>query len=367
MEEKRLYDWKYLLLAGATLLVAALACGPRPEVTPTPEGTPIGEVTIAPPPSETPAVLPTDTPQAPIATETPALSPTPTTCAYNAAFVDDVTVPDGTEFAPGAAFTKTWRLRNSGCLNWPAGTRLIFVRGERLGGPDSVAAPAASIGNTVDVSVALTAPAAAGAYRGYWQLETPDGTRFGPQIFVDIKVVVGPTATPTATSEPQTLILTMQPSPLTGDVSSAGCGAQMRAGIAPAGNGIRGLTSFDISALHGKTIVTATLDLSDYVLDGNPFALEPLIVEQVAFGNVCGEYPNTYNTGNEITRLARFTESSALAMPVDVKAALSAHLGGSPAPQYFQIRIRWRNDDAGAPSASMIRWPTMRLIVVYLP
>lgn len=365
MREKRFRNPQYVWFALAALLIALLACGPPQPPTPTPQGTPIAEATTAPPPAvETPT--PTATPQEqPTATETPPpLSPTPTVCGYGASFVADVTVPDGTEFAPGAAFTKTWRLRNSGCLNWPAGTKFVFVRGERMGGPDSVPAPAASVGTNVDISVNLTAPSAAGSYRGYWSLEAPDGTRFG-QVYVDIKVVVSPTATPTATSTPQTIILTMQPAPLTGNVSSGGCSAQMRAGIAPAGNGIRGLTSFDIHTLQGKTIITATLDLSDYEVDGNPFALEPLIVEQVTFNDVCMEYPNTYNSGNEIVRLARISTAAELATPIDVKSALTAYLGGSPPPSYFQIRIRWKNDDAGPASASMIRWPTMRLIVVY--
>ena len=35
-----------------------------------------------------------------------------------AQFVADVTVPDGTTYAPGAAFTKTWRLKNIGTCTW---------------------------------------------------------------------------------------------------------------------------------------------------------------------------------------------------------------------------------------------------------
>ncbi len=366
MREKRLRNPKIAFSALAALLIALLACGPPLQPpTPTAEGTPIAEVTT-PPPAETPLV-PTPTTEVPLATETPLpLSPTPTVCGYGARFVADVTVPDGTEFAPGATFTKTWRLNNSGCLNWPAGTKLVFVRGERMGGPDSVPAPAASVGTNVEISVNLTAPSAVGAYRGYWSLEAPDGTRFG-QVYVDIKVVAGPTVTPTATSEPQTLILNMQSHPLTGNVSSGGCSSAMRAGIAPAGNGIRGLTSFDVRPLQGKTIITATLDLSNYELDGNPFALEPLIVEQVAFVDVCADYPNTYNSGNEIVRLARLSTEAALGTPVDVKSALIAHLSASPGVSFFQIRIRWKNDDAGPASASMIHWPAIRLIVVYLP
>ena len=33
-------------------------------------------------------------------------------CTDRAQFLADVTVPDGTRFDPGQAFTKTWKLRN---------------------------------------------------------------------------------------------------------------------------------------------------------------------------------------------------------------------------------------------------------------
>src|SRR5512143_3278895 len=35
-----------------------------------------------------------------------------------AQFVADVTVPDGTSYAPGTTFTKTWRLKNIGSCTW---------------------------------------------------------------------------------------------------------------------------------------------------------------------------------------------------------------------------------------------------------
>ncbi|HSR20131.1 MAG TPA: NBR1-Ig-like domain-containing protein, partial [Anaerolineales bacterium] len=36
----------------------------------------------------------------------------------NAAFVSDVTIPDGTILKPGEKFTKTWRIYNSGSCSW---------------------------------------------------------------------------------------------------------------------------------------------------------------------------------------------------------------------------------------------------------
>jgi hypothetical protein len=109
-------------------------------------------------------------------------------------FVRDVNVPDGTHFAAGAAFTKTWRLRNSGACTWDASYRLNFVAGERMDGPESMSDGTSAIGQTVlpgeevDISVALTAPQADGTYHGQWQLVAPDGTAFGARPYVEIVV-----------------------------------------------------------------------------------------------------------------------------------------------------------------------------------
>ncbi|KAH8944521.1 hypothetical protein BDL97_13G114800 [Sphagnum fallax] len=51
----------------------------------------------------------------------------------DAQFVQDVTMFDGTELAPGTQFTKIWRLRNSGSSAWPPQTQLVHVGGDQLG------------------------------------------------------------------------------------------------------------------------------------------------------------------------------------------------------------------------------------------
>ncbi len=95
-------------------------------------------------------------------------------------FIADVTVPDGTVFAPNAGFTKTWRLKNVGTCTWTTSYALVFESGEKMGGPDSVAMPKTVVpGDTVDVSVNLTAPNAVGSYRGYWRFQNANGVRFG--------------------------------------------------------------------------------------------------------------------------------------------------------------------------------------------
>src|SRR5512138_302063 len=58
-----------------------------------------------------------------------------------AQFVADVTVPDGAKFAPGSAFTKTWRLKNVGTCTWSTSYSLVFSSGEPMGGPASIAFP----------------------------------------------------------------------------------------------------------------------------------------------------------------------------------------------------------------------------------
>ena len=44
-----------------------------------------------------------------------------------AAFVRDVTIPDGTIVEPGRDFTKTWRLKNVGTCSWTTAYALVFV------------------------------------------------------------------------------------------------------------------------------------------------------------------------------------------------------------------------------------------------
>merc|ERR1719440_934612 len=49
-----------------------------------------------------------------------------------ARFVRDVSIFDGTQMAPGTAFTKIWRIKNIGEVPWPAGARMLFVGGDQM-------------------------------------------------------------------------------------------------------------------------------------------------------------------------------------------------------------------------------------------
>jgi len=157
-----------------------------------------------PTPRLAPTARPEDTQPVPIgapATAAPTPAPTESTCLPGARFVQDVSIPDGMNLNPGESFTKIWRIRSSGCAAWEADTRWVFVSGDRMGAPDGVDVPETALGQTADLSVPMQAPDQPGTYKGYWQMEGPDGRRFGDRVYVTIivpgEVPTAPTAPPT--------------------------------------------------------------------------------------------------------------------------------------------------------------------------
>jgi hypothetical protein len=135
------------------------------------------------------------------ATSTPVPStntavPTAVTYCDWVAFVKDVTIPDGTQMATGEVFTKVWRLKNRGTCTWTPDYMLVYTSGDQMGSTTAVRLPAyVAPGQTVDVSVTLTAPASAGEHIGYWMLRNPSGALFGTgskaneAFYVEIKTV----------------------------------------------------------------------------------------------------------------------------------------------------------------------------------
>lgn len=127
-----------------------------------------------------------------------------------AGFEADITVPDGTEFTPGDTFTKTWRLTNIGTCTWNSDYDLIFNSGDKMAGPTSQQLTTSSVspGQTIDVSVDLTAPTEPDTYRGNWKLRSgdniifglPNGSPFWVEIIVlDLTSTSSPTSTITLT------------------------------------------------------------------------------------------------------------------------------------------------------------------------
>jgi hypothetical protein len=88
-------------------------------------------------------------------------------------YVADVTIPDNTQMEKGEEFVKTWSIKNTGTCDWPENTVLARADSE-LGGPESVQVGTVAVGETVEVSIDLTAPDSDGVYDGKWVLKTGD-------------------------------------------------------------------------------------------------------------------------------------------------------------------------------------------------
>ena len=208
-----------LLLLAGLLLAACGSPAPQPSPTPQPEAvlTAAAQTAAAglteqakPPPSVTPTPLPTGLPLTPSITPTPTVTlpvgftPSPGTPPPGgndqAEYWADITIPDGTDFAPDERFTKTWRVKNTGTSTWAPEFSLGFIGGAQMSGPASV-----PLGKTVppgefaDLSVDLVSPETNGTYRGFWKMRNTAGTFFDFAIYVEIDVTggkAGPSPTP---------------------------------------------------------------------------------------------------------------------------------------------------------------------------
>ncbi len=138
--------------------------------------------------SSNPPVLNTDTPLPPTVDTAPPTNPpvntpvpSPTTNCDLAEFIQDVTVPDGSKADPGQNFTKIWRLKNIGSCTWTSGYDLVFHSGDPMGAPPEVQLTSGVVnpGDTVDVSVSLTAPDSPGTYKGFFKLRNSSAVIFG--------------------------------------------------------------------------------------------------------------------------------------------------------------------------------------------
>ena len=161
-----------------------------------------------------PQAAPSETPAAPTATASPA-SPTPaastpgstpapsqTAVPCDQAKFDGETIPDGTVMTPGQSFTKTWTLKNIGSCTWNSSYSIVFISGDALGGPASAPVTTGTVapGQSVQISLALRAPATEGTFRGNFKLRDPSGAIFGlgpaadQNFWVEIKVTAPATA-----------------------------------------------------------------------------------------------------------------------------------------------------------------------------
>ena len=186
-----------------TLQAEMLSATPNPALSsPTPTFTPFPSPTLQ---QQTLAVLPTST----------FAAGGGVTGCDNSVYISDVTIPDGTLVTPGQAFTKTWRVSNTGTCAWTAAYQVIFLYGDIMGGKATAIGKVVNPGESADVSVVLTSTSASGTITGRWKLTNDKGQQFGDELTVVIKnsaTATGtpftPTITPTPTVTPVVIVVT---------------------------------------------------------------------------------------------------------------------------------------------------------------
>jgi hypothetical protein len=134
-------------------------------------------IVVVPPPATTAAPVPTS-PPAPTSPPLPTASPQ--VSCDRADFIADISVPPDTLLPGGSVFTKIWRVRNSGSCTWTPSYALDFTGGT-LAPVVTTTFLSGNVapGQTVDLSVNMTAPAIPGVYQGSWMLRNASGQFFG--------------------------------------------------------------------------------------------------------------------------------------------------------------------------------------------
>ena len=311
---------------------------------------PPAQPTTPPPQPQPTTVTPTETELPPTPTNTPTITVTEEPCD-RASFVKDVTIPDGTNFDPGDDFTKTWRLKNTGSCTWTSGYSLIFDHGDSMDGPASKQLTSGTVapGQTIDVSVDLTAPNTPGDYKGYWKLRNSSGVVFGVgsagdvAFWVEIDVLQ-----PTVTIELNHIIAEC------GSVRSDGSVLSVKnVGDTTGDESAQVFLSFDISGIPGDATITEVVtDFSPHDTLGDPFGdLGCLGLYKDNYGALdAGDYFGAVPSG----RLIRWCSSASLSsekIDDDMVTALQSKVGSNR----FQLRLQFPTAVTVDAEADMVR------------
>lgn len=110
-----------------------------------------------------------------------------------AAFVADVTVPDGTTVRGGTSFVKTWAVRNTGTVAWTGRylLRLPSAGGGECRTPERVPVPVTAPGVTVQLSVTVDVASGPAHCKVYWKMVDDRDRPFFPltrPMFFDVRI-----------------------------------------------------------------------------------------------------------------------------------------------------------------------------------
>jgi hypothetical protein len=170
---------KYLIMI--TLLVLLGGCDNIGFARPVP---PENQSSIFKAPTFVPTFVKTDA-TGPILTET---TPQSTDCENQLQWLYDLSIPDGTQVAPGFQLDKQWQVKNNGSCNWGEGYSLRLTAGPEMGATSPQSLIPARSGSEAVIRIQFTAPGEPGRYRSAWQAFSPDGKAFGDDIYIEIVV-----------------------------------------------------------------------------------------------------------------------------------------------------------------------------------
>lgn len=109
--------------------------------------------------------------------------------------MENVTIPERSVVEPSQSLVKTWKVTNTGSVDWPEGTKLIFVRGDRsMSSEEEFPVPACKAGETVDISALVISQAINGRQTAVFRLADAERVPFGPRFWCDF--IVGHLAKP---------------------------------------------------------------------------------------------------------------------------------------------------------------------------
>ncbi|GAO49855.1 hypothetical protein SAICODRAFT_5574 [Saitoella complicata NRRL Y-17804] len=108
---------------------------------------------------------------------------------YAAEFVEDSSLADGCEITVNVEEIKSWTLLNSGMIDWEIGTHVVFVGGDEIQCLDMGVTGRPSAGEKANAFVRFRAPAFATSILSYFSLADASGKKFGPKLWLQIKVV----------------------------------------------------------------------------------------------------------------------------------------------------------------------------------
>jgi len=109
-------------------------------------------------------------------------------CTDGLKFIDDITIPDGTQVAPGDTVDKRWLVENAGTCDWNEQYRLKLVIGGFPGVTAEQALYPARSGTQAALRIFFVAPDEFGTYQIAWEAFNSRVEPFGDNIFVEIVV-----------------------------------------------------------------------------------------------------------------------------------------------------------------------------------